>query len=895
VLLDQGFTDLDPSHPLGGPDGKADALAHHNGKQSVMAVYFPLGQQAFTETKKKFVDDSKGVKQNGADAFTFVTNQELTRSERKALANTVAFPVKIFHLERVVAVLDQPRMQSVREQYLGIAAPGGVLSREQRIAELWRASVARCAARWQGIGLPKDEARALAQNRSIGAVDASNYPSPDERLVVWTAPFGSGKSIASERYHQDGLEAARDDESTPAPVFLRASACIPSLADAVEAAAQAVAAVRRVGARVVIDAIDEVGHQVADELLMQARVLVEMWPSTTVLMTSRAVPALMEAPERKALSPLTKAEQETCVQLGLGAADDHIGTRLHGLPQPVRATLGQPFFALLVGLWMRNRVGLPGAPIELMSMLGEKATRGLAIDQRHLRALAVRSVARELGPVPAGDVLEGLRPDDLLATGMLEQQHGGLVFILPAVAQWFAAQALLFAEVPVERLLAAPEDLELWVYPLALAVSLGSANQAKELLGPLLCQEPGYAFRVLTATFGLALVGGSEPPPWREAGTQAREALQALSDAIGPFSQLVCDVDASGHLLPMAVATDQRHFTVAFWKGQEHRDDIFPLPSGFNLVNAGPGWDRVRSGGVGPGAAWAWPWASSTLRYSVDALLKSRAFPVPADSPLGMEATWAAACDLTRKGRLLTGGIELAELEALLGQVPQERWSGGQVRWQKGNAIHDLRGLRQCVTTARTRGEIELTPPVPPADVVPEGPGASAWVGDFYSDERLVEAATAVYQLAIVAYRDITERWMPSLLLQLEHYVLMPTRLVGFVSTGRGSPGGMVLPTLGGYFEALPQKSESEVCITLTKDGYDFSAGDAGFRQQRAARPRAARWLSGGHGGMPLDLGQVEPIADVVYDWIAHDLVRLGLATSGARARSGKRFVRFYF
>jgi hypothetical protein len=96
-----------------------------------------------------------------------------------------------------------------------------------------------------------------------------------------------------------------------------------------------------------------------------------------------------------------------------------------------------------------------------------------------------------------------------------------------------------------------------------------------------------------------------------------------------------------------------------------------------------------------------------------------------------------------------------------------------------------------------------------------------------------VQACTAVYRLALVAYRDIVERWMPSLLLQLEHYVLMPMRLVGFVSTGRGSLGGMVVPSPGGYFEALPCESESEVSIQLTKSGY-FSAGGVSVLWLRA-------------------------------------------------------------
>jgi hypothetical protein len=891
VLSDEGFTDIDPSHPLGGPDGGADALARRDGKRWVMAVYFPLGQQGFSEIKNKFVADSTGVERNKAEAFVFVTNQQLSRSERTTLEEAVGFPVELFHLERVAHVLDRPNMQSVRQQYLGMGPADGTLNRAQRLEELWRASLARCKARWTAIGLAPEEAQALAEDRSLGAPGPFMCPNDHQPLVVWTAPLGSGKSIASERYHQGCLEGARDDVGAPVPVFLRASECARSLAQAVETAAREVGQVRTIGARIVVDGVDEVGYQAADELLMQARVLVGTWRSTTVLMTSRAVPVLEEAPERKALPALTQDEQKRCIQLGLGAKGGDVS--LYRLQAPVRATVGQPFFALLVGLWMRHRSGLPRAPIDLMAMLGDRATGHLRIDQHHLRALAVRSVSRELGPVPTGDVLEGARPDDLLATGMLEYRNGELVFVLPAVAQWFAAQALLSGEVSVGQLLTAPEDLELWLYSLALAVSLGSADQASELLAPLLAQEPGFALRILSTAFGHAVLGGSQPPPWREAGVRAREALQAIADALGPMAHLVCEVNRSGHVLPMAVATADRHFSVAFWKGEEHRDDVFLLPRDFDLLGAGPGWDRVRSGGVGPGAAWAWHWACETVRHSVDQLLAARAFPVPPDSPLGREAGWATACALTGKGVLWTGSIELAQLEQLLRQVPPERWTSGPVPLRKGNIVHDLRGLYVIVTAAKASGETELVPPVPPADVVPNGPGLVAWVGDFYSDERIAEAATVVYKLAVVAYRQIAERWMPTLLSQLEHYVLMPMRVVGFVNMRRGQPGGLAGSHLAGYLEALPLGSDNEIAITLLEGAYDFSTGDTSYAQQRAARPDAARWLSGSHGSMPLELGHPEPVADVVYNWVAQDLVRLGLAKPGTHARTGKTCVRF--
>lgn len=106
-------------------------------------------------------------------------------------------------------------------------------------------------------------------------------------------------------------------------------------------------------------------------------------------------------------------------------------------------------------------------------MLGERATRELGVDLVQLRALATRSVARELGPVPAAEVLTGINVHPLLATGIVIERAGGLAFGLPAIAQWLAAQALLLDEVDVAALLRAPEDLELWRYPVALATCPG--------------------------------------------------------------------------------------------------------------------------------------------------------------------------------------------------------------------------------------------------------------------------------------------------------------------------------------------------------------------------------------------------------------------------------------
>lgn len=121
ILIHENYTDLDPSHPLGGKDGGRDAICMRNGLRWVMAVYFPRGQQRPSETRSKFAEDLQGVGSNQAAGIAFVTNQELTLSERQDLRDlATGVRAEIYHLERISTILDAPAMATVRKLFLGI-------------------------------------------------------------------------------------------------------------------------------------------------------------------------------------------------------------------------------------------------------------------------------------------------------------------------------------------------------------------------------------------------------------------------------------------------------------------------------------------------------------------------------------------------------------------------------------------------------------------------------------------------------------------------------------------------------------------------------------------------------------------------------------------------------
>jgi hypothetical protein len=259
-------------------------------------------------------------------------------------------------------------------------------------------------------------------------------------------------------------------------------------------------------------------------------------------------------------------------------------------------------------------------------------------------------------------------------------------------------------------------------------------------------------------------------------------------------------------------------------------------------------------------------------------LVKERGFPIPPEGPLAEEAIWPAANALLESRPFLTESLPLADLiaaaEEMLPEDPDVRLSFSK---GLGEPTYELDPLLAYLRSRHEAGETALHSPLPSPDQLEVGGG---WIGDFFSEDRLLEIADVLYRKAIVAYTQLVERWLGPLASRLEHRVLLPVRVVGLLDSGKSAPRDdafLGIPRMSGYLEALPEGAGSEVEIELTSVRFDYSQATEVWRQQQAARPLAARWLSGTVGGMSFDVGGKNPIADVVYQWLAHDLQRLGL------------------
>ncbi len=123
ILDEEGYKDIDPSHPLGGPDGGRDGHCTKDGEPWVWAVYFPRGQVDLKAIETKLSNDIAAARKHDPNGLVFVTNQELKLAERKKLRDLGEdLPIDLIHLYRVATILDRPRMSQIRHQYLRIGA-----------------------------------------------------------------------------------------------------------------------------------------------------------------------------------------------------------------------------------------------------------------------------------------------------------------------------------------------------------------------------------------------------------------------------------------------------------------------------------------------------------------------------------------------------------------------------------------------------------------------------------------------------------------------------------------------------------------------------------------------------------------------------------------------------
>lgn len=158
-------------------------------------------------------------------------------------------------LAGIVAVADIEAMRGMLEGLVrarGATGPG--------VDELERESLARCAERWEAVGLSSVQAWALAEDRAVGAPGPVLRASLGSRpLAVVTGEVGAGKSLLLDRLLQRSIVRLREEPDAPLPAYVEAWEVGGRLRDAVLEKTSSLGDARVRGALVYVDGVDEEG------------------------------------------------------------------------------------------------------------------------------------------------------------------------------------------------------------------------------------------------------------------------------------------------------------------------------------------------------------------------------------------------------------------------------------------------------------------------------------------------------------------------------------------------------------------------------------------------------------------------------------------------------------
>jgi hypothetical protein len=734
--------------------------------------------------------------------------------------------------------------------------------------------------------LSRDEALALADDLTVGAPSPRVKSRLEAPFTIVTAEVGAGKSLLLDRLFQRAVVRLREEPNAPVPAFVEAWEVTGRLADVVVQKTSALPNPRRCGAAVFVDGAEEPGRAAAVRLLKEARILVETWPNTTVVIAGRPLPDFVGQEETFDVPELDAEEQKALIER---IASREVASNLvHSWPESVREAIKRPLFATLMALDLRSHdIRNPRSTGELLSGLVERAFEraGETVEAGLLMRLAVVCIDSE-GFVRAADVAATTELPRLRATGLVLEKGGAVGLSLQILMEWFAAQALEEGLVDPRELGRDLVRLERWRYPLVMAASAFGYTHTRATLDPIARGAPAFASQVVEE--GLARSGFSEEAPStppQQFATQMRETMESWVAGIGPLASLIAPVREDGRVSTLGISVSGGRVARQSWHaGSEDLGDVVSMEEYPSEFPSNVRWRVTRFVGPRRQPAWAWRYTLEDLRRELSELLKFRRLPIHGGL-LAEEAAWDVAYEL--RSRFDTGyrywdPIPLEALERYMDRVGWDRDVYAVARIDRYDLRYELRYLKDKIRRMHDAGEEELRAPWPHRDLMPgdpsirthgEGTMTSHWVWEPYSTGVLLELTRTVVGGALEAYRLFVASYFSRLAPHLQIAVTLPARLTGvLVLSHIAQPD--VRPYVAWHLDPLPPGSNNEVQIEIGEERAGREHMLAVQDRTRELRPEAAGWI------YPIEYASSEfygrnPIRELAYQLLWNDLKRV--------------------
>jgi len=686
-----------------------------------------------------------------------------------------------------------------------------------------------------------------------------------EPLRVLTGEVGVGKSYIGERCFQDAVRDAMSDPTARVPLYSRVSDVNVGLNEWVEKHARGIGDPRTFGAFLVLDGADEPGSR-SVALLEQARVLVNAFPNTQVVITARPLPQFThaQATERRQVNELTDQEAMTLIERVAG--EPITQGHFFGLDKTLRDALHLPLFALIyAGIQASDASARIRSRTDLVRTLVTHVLRNREDLRPSLETIALttlRSGRAVALPSEMGDFAELQRA---LKTALLVEEGGGVRFGLAVLQEWFAAQYLKRDLARMPELLADGADRYRLRYAIAIALTELPPASAADQFEWLVREDPAFA-----ATLIREVVPNrwpSESPALKrsalEYGQELHRATLTWSRVLGRMAPALLHVDATGKPLTLSVGVDDTRFIWAVT--QTTAPEVRELGEGELGRVEYPVWGSRR---LEDRNGWEWAFVLDDLQRRLRDCLQVGWFTVLGCEPYEREMSWHLASELLGRGSLNSRPIPIASLSDFLPMLSQ----GSLFRTRR--ALIPCGPLIDALARARSAGQEDLFPPWPTPDLdLTRG----RFVWGPYSPHRLLERTRAVYGGAIAIYARLATQHFAVFAPGLWLFRTLPARLQGVLDPG--APDNFQgAPVLHYQFVPQPVGAPTEVRIELggdpkaiPPDSLDGSARE--YRRVRSDVP----WLDARSTASALRIFDSTAASRLAYEWLADDLSQTGM------------------
>ena len=753
------------------------------------------------------------------------------------------------------------------------------------VARMREASQRRTLQRLRSTGLT-GEALDRARSAMPAALPEALARETRGRFAVIEGELGLGKSEVGELWHRLALDRYEHEEgSAPLPRWVRAQDFgdenMARLCDEQTAAGA-------MPIDLIVDGLDDLSDNRANAYLRRARDIADAHPDSHVLLTTR--PGSLRLDQEEIVRP-ELLDLSVAIELVRYVAGQHHRPG-SGWSTSLEDAVRRPLFALLAAAAMAAGTSV-SSPVQLMNWLVGRALdwppgAAGAVDATTLATLKqTASLATTAGGgVDLREVGGWQDQQRLLASHLVVVDDDVLVFPLPVIRQWLAAQALIDDDTAVEVGLSSVRGFAAWRYAYAMALEAGPKRTVDALMTTATRWNPAAARWLVHETvrgwFSL-----SRGPVEDDFGRRLLTAFDEIDAGVGDVASVVVPRHPDGRRLPLAFrATDDR---VSYtWKAEPEPDGARLVDFDDSVLSLSP--SKYRGGGAMAAVARVplapWKLAYDFLDRRLQSTIGEAKLPYLTEgSPAVDEWRWRAARSLTGAPnglarRSVLGDSVRTRIAELLGRVGEVEDAVFDLTGRIVLTAGELRELDHWIETTPSLRVIEYPWPLPDRD--PRLGGGFVW--SLYSDEALRSLTIEIHRAALTIYDEIIDRWFGTFRSLMGYALVGPSELRGF----------LVIPSDGGMaghpylvVSRLPRQRHEEAPVSLNVT-HEHVLGSASSLEafERSLEERIAAWMDRNPGvadfahfptqSATLEVFTAAPATKIAHEWVCDDLQRLG-------------------